>query len=219
MDKQCKEWCLISHPENKSKWIWKVSMFRNVHHSFIRPCLEKMASGTWRCMDDFRKKDFVKGRQSHIDVKFPCLKFTMTPVLLLSTSELLSLFWEKNEFHEIVVIFKMTEGVASLLKGWSKIEIKTLSNWTWYREKINSSICFEGLSFLVIGSLSLAAMNTKWGSHRKMKLSLSAINSGLFKSSGMLSVSLLSTLGLNWREGFGDWSVSYVTSLILLRKP
>ena len=85
MDKQCKEWCLINHPENKSKWIWKVSMFRNVHHNLTRPCLKKMASGTWRCMDNFHRKDIVKRCQSHIDVKFPFLKIHYDSCLCLAS--------------------------------------------------------------------------------------------------------------------------------------
>ena len=154
MDKRCKEWCFINHPENKLKWIWKVSMFRNVHHNFTRPCLKKMESGTWRCMNDFHRKLIVKGRQSHIDVKFPCLKFTMTPVLLLLSIVLLSLFWKKNEFKRITLIFKVTEDTISLLGRGNSTQIKTPRHW----KKIIHPSLFCGLFFqitffLIIGSL------------------------------------------------------------------
>ena len=158
MGKQCKEWCLINHLENKTKWIWKVSMFRNVHHNLTRPCLEKMASGTWRCMDDFHRKDIVQRRQSHIDVKLPCLKFTMTPVsvLLLLTSDLLSLFWEKNEFKEITLIFKVSEDAISFLGHGNSAQVKTLRHWKRFIHLSFSCWLFLDNIFLRIGSLMTA---------------------------------------------------------------
>ena len=59
-----------------------------------------------------------------MDVRFPCLEFTMTPVLLPLTSKLLShisIFERKlNEFNKI----KMTKDAISFLEGESKTQIK-----------------------------------------------------------------------------------------------
>ena len=180
MDKRCKEWCLINHPENKSKWISKVSMFRNVHHNLTRPCLEKMASGTWRCMDDFHRKDIVKRRQSHIDVKFPCLKFAMTPVLLLLTSELLSLFWEKNESFKVITLsFKVTEDDIFFLGRRNSTQIRLHATGTDLFIYLSFEDYFLDNIFLIIWSLMNAC-------ERELKLS----NHDNEKFSGKCSLTL-----------------------------
>ena len=161
MDKQCKEWCLINHPENKPQWIWNVSMFRNAHHDLFRFSLEKKASRTWRCMDDFYKTILRKDFSQTLTVNIRVSNSLWHQSCLASIDQQTPI--SKNEFKEIVVMFEMTEGAVSFFEGGRKIEMKTLRNWTWYIERINSSICFEGLPFIVIGSLSLAAMNTKTG--------------------------------------------------------
>ena len=90
-----------------------------------------------------------------IDVKFPCVKFIMTPVWprhdsihrVSPISHLYSDSWEENEFKEIAIIFKMTEDAVSFFEVGSKIEIRSLRNWTGYRERIKPSIYFWDFLF------------------------------------------------------------------------
>ena len=90
-----------------------------------------------------------------IDVKFPCVKLIMTPIWpcddsihrVSPISHLHSDSWEENEFKEIVIIVKITEDVASFFEVGSKIEIRSLRNWTGYRERIKPSIYFWDFLF------------------------------------------------------------------------
>ena len=127
---------------------------------WLDPVLRKWRVALEDAWMSFVKKILWKEVSQTLTLNF-LFSNTKTPVLFLSTSELLSLFWEKKEFQEIVAILKMTQGVVSFFKGWSKVEIKTPSNWTWYRERINSSICFEGLCFN--RELKFEKTFTAWG--------------------------------------------------------
>ena len=78
-------------------------------------------------------KMIVSKNFSHpIDVKFPCVKFIMTPVWprhdsinrVSPISHLYSDSWEENEFKEIAIIFKMTEDAVSFLKSEVKLKLE-----------------------------------------------------------------------------------------------
>ena len=72
-----------------------------------------------------------------IDVEFPRLKVSYDTCLTLARFHLLvnshfpSPFWEKNEFNEITLIFKMTKDGISFLGHRNTTQIKTPSHdWT-----------------------------------------------------------------------------------------
>ena len=149
-------------------------MFIRVLRPVYKNSSPSWENGKWHLAlgDAKTNKMIVSKNFNHpIDVKFPCVKLIMTPVWLCHDSirrvipifHLYSDSWEENEFKEIVIIFKMTEDAASFFEGGSEIEIRTLRNWTGYREKIKASIYFWRFSLLVIGKLRVATMNTKTG--------------------------------------------------------
>ena len=105
-------------------------------------------------MDDFHRKDIVKRcHQSHIEVKCPCLKFPMTPVLLLLTSKFLLLFWKKNEFNESTVIFKVTEDTIYFLGRGNSSQIKSPRHWKRFIHLYFFCGLFLDSIFLIMGSL------------------------------------------------------------------
>ena len=70
-----------------------------------------------------------KNFNHRIDVKSPWLKWIMTPVSPWHDSIHrvlfpISIFWERNEFKEIVDIFKMTKDAILFLNAEIKLKLK-----------------------------------------------------------------------------------------------
>ena len=134
MDKQCKEWCLINHPENKSKWIWKVSMFRNVHHNLTQPCLKKMASSTWRYMPwiNFIEKILWNDVSHTLTLNF--LFSNSLWLLSLSCFATYLSFERKMNSRKLRLFFNcQREDAICFLGRRSSAQIKTLRHVHWKR--------------------------------------------------------------------------------------